>query len=560
MSAARGTEVRNAGRVFLPALRLDRSPATGAREDPREGVAEGVREAAREALAHGVGGFLIFGGSVAGVRALIGELRAEADRPLWFAADLERGAGQQFEGAPVVPPPRALAAHRDPEEAVRRAARSTARHARAIGVNWVMAPVLDLDAEAANPIVGTRSFGDDPERVGRLGRVWIETCRAEGVAACAKHFPGHGRTTADSHLRLPTVPATREELQRDLVPFRAAVQGGVTGVMTAHVRYPALGERPATLEPAIVDELLRGELGFEGLVVTDALGMSGLREAGSGAATEGWLAVRALRAGCDLALYPLDLARSVRTVKQAAEQDPRLRASLDASVERSEARLARLERAAQEGATGPGRGGSEPSPEAGSLLEETIVEAGDPPGVRLDRSRPVRLVVLDDDAYVDGGAEAGRALARAVAETLAERGWDVRGTGAESGPGEAPDSPAPDPDGGPVRGPGAGAVTAGGCGFASEPPGPGPDGGGDPREADPLVLLVSTPRAGKGRAGPREEARSAARRILAGERGYLLLFGHARELGALGPAGACAWTAEPEAGRAAARWLHARAG
>jgi beta-glucosidase len=480
------------GRLFLEAVRLDLDDVDSA------------LGRAREALRHGVGGFIIFGGTLADARRLSRELRAAADHPLWIGADLERGAGQQFEGAATLPPPAGLAAHPDPEAATATAAEVTAREARDAGLNWVYAPVLDLDVEAENPIVGTRSFGDDPDLVARLGRIWVERCQELGVAACGKHFPGHGRTTEDSHLEFPVVHAGREALEEDLEPYRRTADV-LASVMTAHVGYPALGgDGPATMEPAILRELLREEMGFEGLVISDALVMEGF--SGGGTATEGWLAVRALRAGCDLLLYPSDLPQTVRTVRQAVEQDAELRETVAAALARSDRELERF----PPGEAGEGEAAqAELSVEAraGELALECIALRGEDPGTRLDRDRPVDLHVLSDD---EGAAEAG-GFGEIFAGELTERGWGVRRASGDA------------------------------------------DAGGGGQH---LVLLEATPRAWKGRASLSETSVERVRGALAaGDASYLLLFGHPRILDQLEAGGACAWSSEGVMERAAARWL-----
>lgn len=510
------------GRLFLEAVRLDM-------EEPGDALAR-----ARKALAHGVGGFIVFGGALPEVRRLAAALREDAARPLWMAADLERGAGQQFEGGVTLPPPAGLAAHPEPEEAVRAAARITAREARQAGLNWVFAPVLDLDVEPENPIVGTRSFGSDPEAVARLGQIWIEACQAEGVAACAKHFPGHGRTTEDSHLAFPVVRAGREQLRDDLRPFRRAAPT-VAAMMTAHVGYPALGgEAAATMEPAVLRDLLRGEMGFGGLVISDALVMEGFGGGGE-TATEGWLAVRALRAGCDLLLYPGDLPTTVRTVRQAAEQDPELREVLAAALERSDEALRRfpvqVEAAAGAPSAGPPGAGSADGLAAGARAGELAVECisarGAGPAEALDRDREVQIAVVSDD---EGAVAAGR-FGEAFADELRDRGWSV-----------------PRGDEG-----GSGRETGGGGADAGRGDG-GSRGAGDGSRR--VVLLEATPRAWKGRASLSEACRDEVLAALDdADHGYLVLFGHPRILDQLGVDGACAWSSEPAMERAAARWV-----
>lgn len=531
-------------RLLLAAVRLDR---------------ESPHEAARRALADvgtGVGGFIVFGGSCEEVRSLAGRLREAAGRPLWLAADLERGAGQQFRGATCLPPPAALARHPRPEEAVRAAARLTALEARALGLNWALAPVLDLDVEPRNPIVGTRSFGARAEEVTRLGSAWVEACQAVGVAACAKHFPGHGRTRTDSHMELPVVEAGRDVLEADLRPFRA-VAGRAAGMMAAHVAYPALGcEGPASRSPEVLRTLLREEMGFEGLVVTDALVMAGFGGGGqTGAATEGWRAVRALRAGCDLLLYPGDAALVARTIRQAAANDPGLARVVERAAGRSARALQRYGAAegAEEAAAapvpgGPGSSGAEGlpafrpgAPELTALAAACVVPAG-PAGDDAARrvgawmeaaAGRVRITVLADEEPEDrerrgpdgdaGGARAGEVGAgdrpgAALARELERRGWRVEGP----------------------AGPDAAAAAAG-------------------PSVPVLVLLRATPRAWKGRAGLSEEARGRLRSLLSEGPAVLpVVCGHARLLEEEGVSGLVAWASEPVMERGVAAWLDER--
>ncbi|MBI4545937.1 MAG: glycoside hydrolase family 3 protein, partial [Gemmatimonadetes bacterium] len=243
------------------------------------------------------------------------EVQCRSAEPLLFAADLERGAGQQFRGATSLPPAAAFGELDDPG-LTRRAGELTAREAAALGVHWIYAPVADLDLEPHNPIVGSRAFSAGAARAAEHVAAWIEGCRAGGALSCAKHFPGHGRTVADSHLELPRVAASRADLAADLLPFQAAVQAGVDSVMSAHVAYPALDASgaPATLSHPILTELLRLELGFLGPAVSDALIMEGVLAHGGG---EGQAAVKALAAGCDALLYPSELERVIRVIEAA---------------------------------------------------------------------------------------------------------------------------------------------------------------------------------------------------------------------------------------------------
>lgn len=310
--------------LLLPALRWDAK--TGYEKE---------RPLIEQALELGVGGFALFGGEVEAVAKLTSELRERSKIALLIGSDLERGAGQQFQGATGLPPLAAIG-FLDDVEAVRRAARISAREARAVGVNWIYAPVADVDLEPDNPIIGTRAFGENVARVGRDVAAWIEACQSEGVLACAKHFPGHGRTTSDSHATLPTVALDTEQLRAtDMAPFRSAIAADVASVMSAHISFPALDPsgRPATLSPRILGDILRDELGFKGLVVTDAMIMEGVLGEGEARA-----AVSALLAGCDLLLYPTDLGAVAEAVQAALDSGELDAARIRASTERRTAR------------------------------------------------------------------------------------------------------------------------------------------------------------------------------------------------------------------------------
>jgi len=361
------------GRLVFPALRW--RDATGFAHET--GTIE-------QALGRGVGGFILFGGRFDQVRELTARLHAEAGRQLLIAADLERGPGQQVQGLPELPPPLALASLEQPA-LVRGAGLLTGVHALRAGINWVLAPVADLDLQPENPIVQTRSFGGDPSRVAALVAAWIEGCQGGGAMACAKHFPGHGRTTSDSHDALPSVATDAATLsQADLVPFEAAVRAGVGSVMTAHVAFPALDPAgaPATRSAAILD-LLRQRMGFAGLVVSDALMMEGAL----GALTEGQAAVAAIEAGVDALLYPADPWGAIEALRQA-ERGAAFRRRVNAALERHERALAGL---ANPIGSGLEETGSSPAV-ADWLLGWGLVRGAEP------RFRaPLDLVLIDDD-------------------------------------------------------------------------------------------------------------------------------------------------------------------
>lgn len=453
----------NPARVIFPAIRWDGRDA--------EAVWPGVREAVDQ----GVGGFIVFDTDLAPMRDLVDRTEGHAGRPLLFAADLERGAGQQIATATALPPPLALA--RQGPEAVAEAARITACQARAAGIDWILAPVADLDVEPANPIVGTRSFGSDPGAVAELVAAWVTAAQTEGAIACAKHFPGHGRTTADSHAELPVVEAARSELETDLLPFRVAVAAGVGSVMMAHVAYPELDPRgaPASLSEHIVRSL-RDELGFEGLVVTDALIMDALASGGWG---QGSASVAALRAGCDALLYPSDVEDSLKAIEAALA---------DGSLPESRLResVTRVERA-----TRAVRGG-------GDLGLRPALEDD-------DRARAFELA-LGSIAVLRGGLPALRGGAAA-------RLWIVD----DDGPDGVDDGPTQRSERGEEL---RARLKALGVRVLSE---------SDRDEALDLAVVFSEVRAWKGRAGLSEASRQALGRIAAtAPNPAALLFGHPR--------------------------------
>ncbi len=363
------------GRLILPALRA--APDGSFAKDAG---------AIADALDLGVGGFITFGGNAESVRRLTADLLRRAERPLLIASDLERGAGQQIEGLTEFPPPLALAALDDPNVA-RWAGAVTAQEARAVGINWIFAPVADLDVLPQNPIVQTRAFGDDPNRVATLVRNWIEGCQGAGALACAKHYPGHGRTAADSHITLPSVDESRESLTAtDLVPFRVAADCGVAAMMTAHVAYPALDPSglPATLSRDIMDSLRR-TLGFDGLVVTDALIMDGALVG----RRESDAAVEAIASGVDLLLYPKDPRRVRDALTSGVESGALLQERVEESLRRYERAVAVASRSTPPVRRGPF--------DSAAALADALVKQGMARGEAPVLHGPIDLVVVDDD-------------------------------------------------------------------------------------------------------------------------------------------------------------------
>ena len=249
----------------------------------------------------GLGGVILFARNV-GEPEQVAELcyesaRLEPDLPLWVSVDQEGGRVARLKAPFTEWPPMATLGRSGDERLAERFARALAAELKAIGITLDYAPVLDILTNSKNPVIGDRALSTEAEEVGRLGAVLIRTLQAEGVAACGKHFPGHGDTSVDSHLELPLVEHPPDRLRRvEFVPFRAAVQADVATIMTAHVFVPALDEkRPATLSRRVVFDLLRMELGYEGVILSDDLEMKAI--ANNYAVPEA--AVLAIEAGCD---------------------------------------------------------------------------------------------------------------------------------------------------------------------------------------------------------------------------------------------------------------------
>ncbi len=419
----------NLGRLLLPALRWSSESGFGHEE-----------QAIQEALEFGAGGFILFGGTADSVRQLTADLRSRAERPLLIASDLERGAGQQISGCSEFPPPLALASLGDPVVS-RWAGAVTAREALEVGINWVLAPVADLDSTPENPIVQSRSFGAAAAQVATHVQAWIEGCQDAGALACAKHYPGHGRTRLDSHSELPVVDSPVEALrQEDEAPFRAAVLAGVSAIMTAHVAFSALDPlvRPATFSPPILRHLRDG-YGFDGVVVTDAMIMEGARHGRS----EGHAAVEALRAGCDLLLYPKDPGSVLRVLRSAVSYGV-------LPIRRIERALARYERALSKTANGA-RLREIPAPfRSPEALADALLARGELRGrpTQVALRPPLRLDIVDDDLggpyppsssqWVARGLDrrglgTGEGGSRILLVFAEPRGWKGRaGLGAES--------------------------------------------------------------------------------------------------------------------------------
>src|ERR1700739_3345873 len=234
---------------------------------------------------------------------LTNQLQAKSKLPLLIGADFERGAAMRLDAGTSFPTAMALAAGGTVQDAYTMC-KVTALEARAVGIQWIYAPDADVNNNPANPIINARSFGEDPARVAEFVKEFVRGVEENGALATAKHFPGHGDTASDSHIDLPVIQANRDRLERlELVPFRAAIAAGASSIMTGHLSVPALEpdpNTPATLSSKILTDLLRKELRFEGLVVTDAMDMGGITVRYA----PGVAAVRAFEAGADALLMP----------------------------------------------------------------------------------------------------------------------------------------------------------------------------------------------------------------------------------------------------------------
>src|SRR6185503_14125719 len=290
-----------------------------------------------------VGGIILFRGPVYESVILVNRMQQLARYPLLISADLEAGAGMRFDDTVNFPWNMAVGATGNPDFA-RRQGEITAREARALGVQQIFAPVVDINNNAANPVINVRSYGEDPAEVARFAAAFTEGAQSAGVIATAKHFPGHGDTAVDSHRGLPEINVGRARLNSvEFVPFKASVEAGVGAVMVGHIAMPQIdatvvkplpqnvkskptdtdeaGEiieekaaMPATMSP-VIGNILRKDLNFPGMIVTDALSMSGLTIY----FTQEEAAVRALEAGADMLLKPADVDASFRGVHEAVK-------------------------------------------------------------------------------------------------------------------------------------------------------------------------------------------------------------------------------------------------
>jgi beta-N-acetylhexosaminidase len=290
-----------------------------------------------------IGGLIMSVGTPFEVAAKLNDLQAHADLPLLVAADLETGAGFRMRGAIHMPgtvdlggatnfPSLMAVGATGREDLAYEMGRITAVEARAVGVHVPFAPVLDVNNNPDNPIINVRSFGEDPEKVAEMGIAFIRGVQENGAIATGKHFPGHGDTNVDSHVGLPVITHDRARMDSvELRPFQRAIDSGMGAIMTAHISVPSLNggvREPSTLSPEVLTNVLREEMGFEGIVFTDAMDMSAIaRQHRSGEA-----AVRALEAGADVILMPASVSGAIEGIVTAVREGRLTEERLDRSV------------------------------------------------------------------------------------------------------------------------------------------------------------------------------------------------------------------------------------
>jgi beta-N-acetylhexosaminidase len=295
-------------------------------------ASEKFAEYKREVEESRIGGFTVYRGNSNAIAALTNELQKISKVPLFFAADYERGLRMQLPTGTPFTTNMGLGAVGD-VSAARRQGRIICEEMRAIGVNWLFAPVVDINNNPDNPVINIRSFGEDPKMVGELGASLSRGVRDANCLSTLKHFPGHGDTATDSHIGLSVVPIDRQRLDAvELAPFRRGIADGADSVMIAHVAMPVIAgdEVPATFSPAITTGILRNDLGFKGIIVTDAMEMGAIKKTYSDERS----AVMAVKAGADVVLLPNSTKVAIDTIEAAVRSGELTEARIDESVRR----------------------------------------------------------------------------------------------------------------------------------------------------------------------------------------------------------------------------------
>jgi beta-N-acetylhexosaminidase len=279
-----------------------------------------------------LGGFILFRGEANSIAALTNELQRMSKHPLLFAADYERGLRMQLRTGTPFTTNMGVGATGDVQAAYRQG-KIIAEEMRAIGVNWLFAPVADINNNPDNPVINIRSFGASPERVGEFVSALAKGVRDGGALATLKHFPGHGDTATDSHIGLSIVPVDKQRINSvELVPFKMGIGSGVDAVMTAHLAMPKVtgDEVPGTLNPKITTDILRRELGFNGIVTTDAMEMGAIKKTYSDERS----VVMAVKAGADIVLLPNDARKTIDSIEAAVKSGELTEERINESVRR----------------------------------------------------------------------------------------------------------------------------------------------------------------------------------------------------------------------------------
>lgn len=289
---------------------------------------EDYKKIIHKLLEYGVSGFCIFGGEVNHVRNMIAELRAIAEQPLIFSADMEFGLPMRFNGGTGFPHAMALGRTADPTKSGI-AAKFIAKEAKLLGIDWNFAPVCDINSNPKNPIINIRSFGEDDKTVSEHSVYYMRATQSEKVIACAKHFPGHGDTEIDSHLDLPTLEKSGEDFQTELKPFINNIKNGVKSIMIGHLWVKALDKEkiPATLSYKVITELLKNTLGFNGLVISDALEMKSISNTYRSAEAT----IKFFEAGGDIALMPENPFEAIEELSKELTRNSGLKEHLESS-------------------------------------------------------------------------------------------------------------------------------------------------------------------------------------------------------------------------------------
>ncbi len=343
-----------------------------------------------------LGGVILLGGSAAEIAYRTRQLQSWSSNPLLFCADIEEGTGQRFAGATFFPPPMSLGeiarkSLTKAEEYAYKMGAITAKEALSMGINWILGPIADVNNNPFNPVINIRAFSEDSNIVSHLVRAFIAGAHSYPVLTTAKHFPGHGDTSTDSHLDLPEITHDGERLETiELPPFQEAIKAGVDAVMTAHLKIPAWdSENPATLSPSILTGQLREKMGFGGLIVTDALIMGGV----SNYASPAEIAVKAVLAGADILLMPHDPIVAIESIYESVQRGL-------ITTERIESSYARISRAKEKlcfdsnPCLSEEVGGEQASATVRDIIRESLRVGGELSLPTVEKGR--NIIVVDD--------------------------------------------------------------------------------------------------------------------------------------------------------------------